>query len=96
MSNLVCVDSITFVNNKTKEKTFGACIYDGYGKGYVNDLESVVDNDLELLKILVDSDDEVIQGIIGHVRESEKGMMLCDTWYDWDEIKNVLDKESVQ
>lgn len=96
MSNLVCVDSITFVNNKTKEKNYGACIYDGYGKGYLNDLESIVDNDLELLKILVDSDDEVIQGIISHVRESEKGMMICETWYDWEEIENILNKAGVQ
>jgi hypothetical protein len=68
-------------------------IYDDYGTDcYI--VESLPEDDLDCLKMCIDlykeercEQDNVLDGLF----ESEKGINIDNTFYDWDEIKHLFD-----
>jgi len=45
-----------------------------------------------LAKIIKESYDGVIGDMLDFVQRQENGIMIDDTWYDWDEIKRIFKK----
>lgn len=90
MSSKVILQGTSFVsvNGGT---TYGFRLYDEYAKVYDNNSETLIEDDLELLKYAASVEDtDGTQAILNFVFEQETGMEINGTWYDWDEIKAVI------
>jgi len=65
-------------------------MYDNYASCYDNTLTSIPDDNLELLKIVVENDNDVVQDILEHLSINQCGIEIGDRWYDYDEVKHIL------
>lgn len=93
MSNSVVIEPTRFVSARSGEVTFGYRAYDDYAGTYCNNLPSIPDDDLEFLRAVVDNGiDETLAGLISYCRETEKGLCIGDTFYDWDSVKDILNR----
>jgi len=95
MSNRVTIQPTEFKNIGGNESTFGVRVYDDYGQSYDNTwglliLKDMPKNDMEILKRVLDSDDEVVKAMMDFVEENKNGIYIGDMWYDWDEIKDCF------
>lgn len=88
--NRATLQATVFENRPQGDKTYGYRIYDDYANAYNNILESIPDDDLELLTIAIDSEDPVIVGIIESCLENQDGLYIGDEWYGWDQIKHLF------
>ncbi len=99
MSNRANIQQQTATVRHTGEISKEVVVFDNYGSGTI-DLDSYSDNfyddDLELLATVIQVVDEGglgnVRGILDHVQESETGIFIEGTWYDWKEIKHVFEK----
>lgn len=89
MSNRLTIEGTTFVryNGTTK----GYCIYDDYGQAYNNTFEEdlPVPTGLELLELVLVSDDEAVVSMIDSAISNRKGIFIDGTYYDFDELKHL-------
>lgn len=92
MANRVTIEPTEFTNVRNGEISRGVRVYDDYEKTYDNTLESIPDDDLELLKLVAALDDEEIRGMLSYLVENEAGVCISDEWYDWEQIKPILVK----
>jgi hypothetical protein len=53
--------------------------------------EMDMDDDLEFLRSLRDSMTDDIRAVINYLIESEEGVTIDGTFYDWEEIKEVME-----
>lgn len=90
--NRVTVEPTKFVDVRDGVETFGYRIYDNYGSSYDNTLQSIPDDDLELLKIVIENDNDIIQDTLNYLMEAKNGLEIGGTWYDHDEIKEIIDR----
>lgn len=90
MSNQICIIPTEFVNVKDGSKTFGYRVYDNYGSAYNNGLESIPDDDLEILLMVRQDDNEIISDMISFLVEEKRGLYIGDQYYEYEEIKHVL------
>jgi len=88
MSNLACVESTTFVG-KNGEKNYGALVYDDYANTFLQ-FEFAIEDDMDLLKMVNKSENDIVQAIISHVKEHEKGIKISGIYYDWDKISHIF------
>ena len=95
MSNIT-IQPTKFVNVRTGENTLGVRVYDDYGQSYDNTWESIPDDDHEILKIIIKSDDKVVRGMMEFLQEDQKSIDIGGAYYSWDEIKYLfLDDEEM-
>lgn len=92
MSNRVRIHRTEFVELKTGERTLGVRIGDDHDSTYIDYLETLPDDDLELLEEIASQYDDTVTGILSFCLEVEKGVSIDDTFYDYDEIKEVLER----
>jgi hypothetical protein len=90
MMNRIAITSTKFVNVKTKRKTLGFRIYDCEGQTYENTWEDIPDKDLDVLKKVMESNNKEVVSMLGLLKDSENGIDIDDTWYDWDEIQHLF------
>ena len=88
--NRVTIEPTKFVNVRGGAETYGYRIFDSYCSVYDNTLESIPDDNLELLKIVVENDNDVVQDMLEYLVETESGLEIGDTYYDFDEVKHLL------
>jgi len=88
--NSVTIEPTKFVDVRTGGETFGYRIFDNYDCYYNNTLESIPDDNLELLKIVCENETDGILSMIDFITENEKGVEIGGVWYDFDEIKHIL------
>ena len=99
MSNRATIIQQTTTIKYNGQESKEIVVSDDYGMGTIN-LDSYSDtfyeDDLELLAVVVQSIAEggfdAIAGVLDHVQECERGLNIEGTWYDWEEIKDVLEK----
>ena len=95
MSNQIYLVKTTFTDHS------GSCngfrMYDNYDKTYNNmaDMLDIVlpDGNLEFLGCILEnfmSDDMAIQTMIDFIKEEAKGIEINGTYYDYEEIKELL------
>ena len=89
------IDLVKFESRHTT--TYGIKVYDEYSKGYDNLLDAKDfkklnkdSKDLEVLEYAINSDDEQIKEMMESLKDSEHGVNVNGTWYDWDEIKELF------
>jgi hypothetical protein len=96
MSNTATIIKTKFTNLDEPESenstSYGWRIFDNYGKGYANifTLEELPEDDLEFLKFVVKNTDDDDGGVLAGVIESETGIEVNGTWFDWDQIKEIV------
>lgn len=80
-----------FVNLRNGEVQYGFTMYDDYDGSYNAIFESEPpSDDMEFLKMVLTGLDEKMQNMIDFVVESQNGLYIGDSWYDWSEIKDIL------
>lgn len=90
MSNRAQVIRTTFIDYDGT-KTEGVRAFDDYEQTYLH-LDEVPKDDLELLKLVLHSEDDRVLGIFEHLFSIEKGVGIDDKWYDYSEIDSILDE----
>ncbi len=88
--NKVTLEPTKFENVRTGQITFGWRAYDDRGQCYNNTMESIPDDDLELLKEAISDDNEEFQSMIHFIFEHETGIYIGGNWYSHDEIKDII------
>ena len=90
MSNSVAITPTIFTNARTQAVTYGYRAYDDYSQTYCNTLESIPDDDLDFLRMVVESADEVVSDMLDYVVDYEKTIDIDGTFYTYDEIKMII------
>ena len=91
MSNTVYLEPTEFKNIRTGDIDKGFRMFDNYGKTYDNTLESVPDDDLELLELVLTSyADEVIGGMVDYLLDNKEDMYIGGTLYTYKQIEKYL------
>ena len=90
MSNLVTIEPTQFTNTRSGESTFGFRAYDDYGQTYENIFESIPDDNLEFLALVVEYPNEILGGMLEYARINEKVIKVGGTFYEYDEIKHIV------
>ena len=101
MSNRATIIQQTTTIKYNGQKSKGIVVSDDYAMGTIgiDSSDTFYENDLELLAMVVQSIAEggfdPVAGVLDHVQECERGISIEGTWYDWEEIKNVLGKSQI-
>ena len=92
MSNRMYIEPTEFINTRSGEKTYGVRVYDDYAAAYDNTWDSIPASDIEVLKMVLKMDGKEIQEMFENVQENEKGISIGGTWYDWEDIKDIIEE----
>lgn len=98
MSNRICIQRCEFANYPNHDLTYGFRAYDDYGQTYGNtcSIEQMTAEPLEFLKWLAENvEDACLLEMIDFAKDARTGLYIDDTWHDWDEIRQVLESDSV-
>lgn len=90
MSNRINFIPTQFINMRTGSVSFGFRAYDDYGQTYDNTWELIPDDDMEFLKLVVDSNDETVGSMFEFAAENQQGVYVGEAFYEWDEYKHLL------
>lgn len=90
MSNKVIIEPTEFKNTRTGIISYGYIIYNDSDRSYDNTLDSIPENDLELLKLVLESNDIVIDELIADVFDCETGLYFGSTYYEFEQIKHII------
>ncbi len=91
MSNRATIEPTEFKNVRGGDVTFGVRVYDDYASAYLNLWESIPDDDLDVLRQVLESDDENIKALLNFIQEEETGVYIGDVYYDFEQIKECFD-----
>lgn len=92
MSNVVCLDAVTFDRHVNGKTTFGYVVYDNYVRIYSDGFEAVPSDDLELLRLIL-TERYSLSGlgeIFAYIEETLCGVFINGTRYSWEDIKEIL------
>lgn len=100
MSNRASIQQETLIVHKTGKKYNNVNVFDDYGHDSIpldDYFDTFYEDDMELLQFVLERIKEgdcfdAVASVIDHVAETQKGMYIEGTWYDWEEIKKVFDK----
>ena len=97
MSNHIVIQPTQFVNVRSGSSTLGVRVYDDYGHTYDNTWESIPDDDLEILKLVLEMDNEVVRSMMEFLKEDQKSIEIGGEYYSWDKIKHLflIDEEMI-
>jgi uncharacterized protein YbaR (Trm112 family) len=90
MSNQITIEATKFVNVKGDGETLGFRMYDDYGQTYCNTLESIPDDDLDLLRLVLDNTDDISAAMFEHIKDNESDICINGEYYGWKTIKPIL------
>lgn len=91
MSNRLTIEPTEFKDVRSGSVTYGVRVYDNFDQKYDNLWDSIPDDDMEVLKLVMDSD--AMGDFIDDLKDAAKGLYIGDQWYDYDEIKHVLEEK---
>jgi len=81
----------TTFTETTGDVSYGFRMYDEYEKTYCNILESPPpEDDLELLQVALEYTDDISKAMFDFMREHETGLTINGTYYDWEEIADIV------
>lgn len=90
MSQPISFQKTKFINLPDGEQSLGFRAYDEYGKTYCNYLTTLPDDDLEFLQVVKENTDDTIIEMFRVMKENEEGCEINGTYYDWDEVKEII------
>jgi len=98
MSNPITIEPTEFIDVRSGCKTYVFRIWDDYDSCYDNTFESIPDDDLELLKMIVDNCNQprfsegAMEVMIAFVAEENLGITIGGTYYEWNKIRGILEE----
>ena len=93
MSNRISIEPTKFEDVRTGEVSLGVRVYDNEECLYDNSWDEIPDDDLEVLRVAYEQASVGVRALLQYVWESERGMYIGGTWYEWDEIKSAFEQE---
>jgi len=90
MSNHIVIQPTKFVNVRSGNSTLGVRVYDNYGHSYDNTWDSIPDDDLEILKLVLEMDNEVVRSMMEFIKEDQKSIEIGGEYYHWESIKHLF------
>lgn len=90
MSNRVVIIPTIFTNARTGTISYGYFAYDNYEQTYCTILESIPDDDMEFLGMVIEYADNIVSRLLDFVQEEERGISIGSTYYEYNEIKAIL------
>ena len=93
MSNRICIEPTKFEDVRTGHVSYGYRIFDDHGSAYGNLWESIPDDDLHVLQMVVDDREDnnfVLNSLLDWIQEKETGITIGDTPYEWEQIKDIV------
>jgi hypothetical protein len=90
MSNAIRIIPTKFVNVRTGSETFGYRAYDNYDQCYYNTWDAIPDDDLEVLRMVLEDPCDALSGMLDFCEEEMSGLWIGDNYLEWDEIKNII------
>jgi hypothetical protein len=95
MPNYAYIIPTKFENVRTGRIDYGFRVFDDYAEANVLpwDLESIPDDDLECLRLCLESEYESVKGILNYVEDNQMPLMIGEVAYSWEEIKDCFEKE---
>jgi len=88
--NKITIQPTVFVNHPSGEQTYGYRIFDDYDQDYDNTWESIPDDDLEILGIVMDTGGKTAMETIDYILSNQCGLFIGNEWYDWEQIKHLF------
>lgn len=88
--NHITLQPTIFINHPNGEKAYGYRMYDDYGQTYYNLWESIPDDNLEILRLVLEDCDFITSGMFDYMAEHSHGLYIGDIWYTWDEVKHLF------
>ncbi len=95
MSNRVSLRAIEIKEVKSGAISYGFVMSDDYATAF-NDTftkeQVAIEDDVDLLQMVMEhtDGDEAFEGLFNSMYESEKGLSINGTWYDYEEIAVVF------
>ena len=92
MSNRICFEPCEFTNTRSGESSKGFRAFDDYHIPTNYNRESIPDDDLEFLALIVKQKGEGnfdLDELLDWIEEQEQGIYIGDTWHEWEEIKHL-------
>lgn len=68
---------------------YGYTISDDEALSFDNNAEAMIKDDLELLRYVKKTADTAAKAMLDFIQENEKGILINNSWYDWEQIKQV-------
>jgi len=97
MSNRMYIETTKFVGLRTGNIFFGVRVYDDYDSVDNDSLfeteKDIPDDDLVLLKMVMDIDDEKLEAMFNYVQENKKCIYIDNNIYEWEQIKHLWDEQ---
>ena len=81
MSNRIHITPCKFESVRDGDITFGVRVFDDYDQVYDNTWESIPDDDLDVFARVLESDDDIIVGILDFVNENRCSIFIGDEEY---------------
>ena len=99
MSNKAYIQQVTTITHKTKQTTKSVSIFDDYSQGSIclgDYRNTFFEDDMELLLFVLEKIKTVglddVNDVLDSVYANKKGIVIEDTWYDWEQIEPVFEK----
>ena len=88
MSNRIVIEPTKFIGTKSGYESIGIRVYDSETQAYDNSWDEIPDDDMEILKKAMDSQNSSIESIFDF--PILDGVELGGNWYSWDDIKHLF------
>ena len=88
MSNRVTLQAVTF-NYLNGSVSYGYILSDNYVTSIDSNAESLIKDDLDLLRYVFKTADTPAEELLYFIKETETGLCINDSWYDWENIKKL-------
>jgi len=92
MSNRLCIEPTKFEDVRTGHVSFGYRIYDDYGSAYGNLWDSIPDDDLDVLRLIMEDrrNNIVLDNLLCQIQEDELTIFIGDSPYNWEQVKEIV------
>ena len=90
MSNHIYVQATRFLDHPSGKESLGYRAGDDVGSTFEDTWDDLPDSDRETLRRIAQTDDNFIVELLEHVRANTVGMHVNGTYYDYDEIADVI------
>ena len=90
MSNRIVIEPTKFIGTKSGYESIGIRVYDSMTQAYDNSWDEIPDDDMEILKKAMDSQNSSIESMFE--LPLFNGVEIGGNWYSWDDIKHLFTK----
>ena len=91
MSNRAVIKPVKIESLRDGGITQGVLVYDNYDQSYDDSWDDVPEDNMEVLRRVLEMGDFKMTAIMDNVLENKSGVCIGNNWYDWEEIEAVFE-----